>query len=94
MADFSSLQAKIDELTAQVAATRGVEASAVALINGFAAAITQAVTDALTADNAADQGSIDAAVQAIETSRAAFAASGGDLGAAVNANTPVTPSKK
>ena len=94
MADFSSLQAKIDELTAQVAATQGVEASAVALINGFAAAITKAVTDALTADNAADQGSIDVSVASIENARAAFAASGGDLGAAVNANTPVTPSKK
>ena len=35
MADFGKLAAAISALTAQVAATEGTEASAVALINGF-----------------------------------------------------------
>ncbi len=86
MADFASLQSEIDALTAQVEATKGVEASAVALINNFAAQITTAVTAALTADNAADDASIAAANAAIQGVRAQFAASAGDLGAAVAAN--------
>lgn len=73
-------------LTNQVAQTEGIEASATALINGFAAAITKAVTDALTADNAADQASVDAANAAIEAVRARFEASSKTLGDAVAAN--------
>jgi len=91
MADFNTLNAAISALTAQVAETETVEASAVALINGFSAEVTKAVTDALTADNAADQGSIDAANQAIATVTARFAAAGSTLGAAVSANTPAAP---
>lgn len=90
-ADFASLTAKITELTTQVESTESIEASAVALINGFAVQVTAAVAAALTADNAADQGSIDATNAAIEGVRARFAASGAALGAAVVANTPGAP---
>jgi hypothetical protein len=91
-ADFTALQAKIDELAAQVAATEGVEDSAVALIDGFAAQVTAAVTAALDADNAADAVSISSANAAIESVRARFAASAEKLGAAVAANPgPPTP---
>lgn len=85
-ANTTNLDAALAALTAQVAETEGVEASAVALINGFAAAVTAAVTAALTADNAATQTSIDAATAAIEATRARFAASEDALGAAVAAN--------
>lgn len=87
-ADFSKLQATIDALTAQVAATKTVEASAKAALEGFADAIKKAVTDALTADNAADDASIAAASKAIDDTTAAFQASAADLGAAIPANTP------
>ncbi len=89
-ADFSALQAKIDALTAQVAATEGVEASAKAALTGILAnqaqAIKDAVTAALTADDAADQGSIDAVTAAIDPVVARFAASAADLAGAVPVN--------
>ncbi len=91
MAKFDDLNAAVTALTAQVASTETVEGSAIALINGFSAAIAKAVTDALTADNAADQGSIDAAMSAISATTARFAASGSALGNAVTANTPAAP---
>ena len=86
MANLSVLQVEIDALTAQLEATKGTEASAVALINNFATQIQTAVTAALTADNSADDASIAAATAAIQGVRAQFAASAGDLGAAVAAN--------
>lgn len=88
--DFTALNDAITSLTAQVTATEGTEASAVALINGFAAQIQTAVAAALTADDAADAGSIQAAQSAISAVTARFAASGAALGAAVAAP-PVTP---
>ena len=88
MADFTKFQDAVTALRAQVAATVGVEDSAVALIIGFADTVKKAVTDALTADNAADQGSIDAAVGAITDATTAFANSQNKLGAAVSTVTP------
>lgn len=85
-ADFKGLQAKIDALTTQVEATKGVEASAKALIVGQGEATKAAVAAALAADDAADQGSIDAASSAIDGVTQQFAASAADLGAAIPAN--------
>ena len=90
-ADLTGLNAAIAALTTQVADTETKEASAIALIGGFATQVSKAVTDALTADDAADNGSIQAANEAIEAVRARFAASGAALGEAVAANTPQTP---
>lgn len=87
-ADLSGLQAKLDALTAQVAQTETVEASAVALINGFATAVTAAVTKAIQDDNNIDNAAIGTVTDAIEATRARFAASGDTLGAAVVAGTP------
>lgn len=78
------------DLTALLAAVekaKTVAASAVALINNFAQQTAAAVTAALEADDAADQGSIDAAVAAINAQAADLAASSDALGAAVSANT-------
>lgn len=86
--DVTALNASIDALTTQVAATETVEASAVTLINGFAAEVAKAVTDALTADDAATQTTIDAANTAIAAVKDRFTASAGSLGAAVTAVTP------
>ena len=61
-------------------------ASAVTLINGFAAIVTQKFTEALAADNAADQGSIDAATAAIAAATAEMTGSTGELEAALLAN--------
>lgn len=91
MVDLTGLQSRIDALTAQVATTETVEASAKAALVGAAEAqsqaIKEAVTAALTADNAADQGSIDAAMAAIDPITARFVASASDLALAVPANT-------
>jgi len=87
-ANFQQLQQAIADLTAQVEKTEGTEQSAIALIQGFSAAIQKAVADALTADDAADQGSIDAANAAIAEVTNRFAASGAALGDAVAAGTP------
>jgi len=86
MANFAELAAAVAALSEQVAATEGTEASAVALINGFATQVTTAVEAALTADNNADDASIAAAKQAIVDVTARFAASGNLLGAAVASN--------
>ena len=86
MADFGKLAAAIAALTAQVASTEGTEASAVALINGFAGQISTAVQAALTADNNADEATIAAAQTAIDEVTARFNASGNLLGAAVANN--------
>jgi len=85
-ADATALNAAVADLTSQVTASVGTEASAKTLIEGFAAIVTQKVQEALTADNAADQASIDAATQAIADAKAALLASSGDLAAAVAAN--------
>jgi hypothetical protein len=87
-ANINPLTAAIDALTAQVAETETVEASAVAVINGFAEQVTAAVSAALEADNAADNASITAATNAIETTRARFASSAALLKAV--ATTPST----
>lgn len=87
-ADLTGLQAALDALTTQVAATETVEGSAVTLINGFAAAVTKAVSDAIAADNSIDNSAISTVSSAIEAVRARFAASGAALGSAVTANTP------
>ena len=82
------------DLTALLAAVekaKTVQASAVALINNFAANTVAAVTAALQADDAADQGSIDAAVAAINDQAAQLTASSDALGAAVTANTSAAP---
>ena len=86
--DFTVLNKAIADLTVQVAATEGTEASAVTLINGFSAQVTKAVTDALTADDAADAGSIATAQAAVATVTARFNASAAALGTAV-VGTPV-----
>ena len=86
MADFGKLAAAIAALTSQVASTEGTEASAVALINGFAAQISAEVQAALTADNNADEATIAAAQTAIDEVTARFAASGNLLGSAVANN--------
>ncbi len=91
MADVTALNSAITALTAQVANTETVEGSAEALIDGFSAQITKAVTDALTADNAADDASIAAAQQAINDVTARFTASAAKLGAAVATVVPAPP---
>lgn len=89
--DFSALNAKIEELKTNVTNAETVDASASALIAGFADAAKKAVADALAADDAADQGSIDAANQAIEDVKSRLTASSKALGDAVVANTPSAP---
>jgi len=78
----------LSQVTAAIERAKTVQASATALINGFAAQAAAAVTAALTADDAADQGSIDAAVAAINQTAADLNASSDQLGAAITANTP------
>ncbi len=86
--DTSALDTSIAALTAEVARTEGTEDSAGALIAGFSAAVTKAVTDALTADAAANAGSIKAAADAVAAVTARFAAADDKLGAAIAANNP------
>ncbi len=65
----------IDSLTAQVTATLGVEASALALINGFAARIQAAIDAALAGGaTAADLAPITAEVDSMKASADALAA--------------------
>jgi len=87
-ANFDQLNAAVTALTQQVASTEGTEASAVTLIQGFAAQITKAVSDALAADDAADQGSIQAAQDAIAAVTKRFSDSAAALGAAVASVNP------
>lgn len=77
-----------EELVAKVTAAKTVMASAKALIAGFSAKVTEAVTAALTADDAADQGSIDAANAAIAGATSELDAASADLAGALTANTP------
>lgn len=86
--DTTNITKAIADLTNQVAATEGTEASATALINGFAAQVTSAVTTALAADNAADQGTVDSVTAAINSVTTRFTASAAALGNAVAANNP------
>ncbi len=86
--DTSALDTSIAALTAEVARTEGTEDSAGALIAGFAAAVTKAVTDALTADAAANATSIKAAADAVASVTARFAAADDKLGSAIAANNP------
>lgn len=88
MADFTTLDAAIADLTDQVAVTETTEAGATTLINGFAASVTEAVTAALVADNAADDASVAKAQEAIATVKARFLASSTTLADAITANTP------
>lgn len=90
-ADFTVLNAAIANLTLQVAATEGVEASAVTLINGFSAAIQKAVADAVAADDAADTGTAAAVAQAITDTTARFAASQALLAAVATPPVPASP---
>lgn len=80
--DMSALDDKITELTATVAAEEGVEDSAIALINGFAAQIQAAVAAALA------QGATQAQLQALTDLGTSVAAKSGALAAAVAANQP------
>ncbi len=83
MADLKKLQDAVDKLTAQVAATETVEASAKALILGQGEATKQAVLEALAADNASDEATAAAVSTAIDGVTARFAASANDLGTAI-----------
>lgn len=76
---------------AEVERAKGIQASAVALINGIGAKIAAAVTAALQADDAADQGSVDAAVAAVNEVVAGLKSSSDELGAAVAANSDQPP---
>lgn len=88
--DFTGLNSTITALTAQVTNTVGVEDSAEVLINGFAAAVTKAVTDALTASDVTNQATVQAVSDAITGVTTQFVASAGALGTAV-AGTGPTP---
>jgi hypothetical protein len=84
--NFSNLDAAVAELLAQVQQTKGVQESAVTLINGFATLVEDKVRQALEDDDAADAGSIEAAVAAINTAKSDMLASTTALGDAVAAN--------
>lgn len=79
------LQDKIDQLTAQVARNTTVEASASALIKGFAAQLAAAVAAASAA------GATPVQLQALTDLGASIGAADDDLSAAVAANTPADP---
>lgn len=78
----------LDALVAAVNENDTLDASAVTLIEGIAAKISEAVAAALAADDAADQGSVDAAQAAIDATVAQLVASNQKLAAALVANTP------
>jgi hypothetical protein len=84
--DVSGLIAAVDKSV-------GVKASAVTLINTFAAKVSEAVAAALAADDAADQGSIDAANAAISSEVARLTGSADELAAAIanHSSPPVGP---
>lgn len=75
-------------ILAAVEKAKTVQASAIALINGFKDKVIAAVTAALEADDAADQGSVDTAVAAINAAASDLNTSSDALGAAVVAGTP------
>lgn len=91
MADFTNLQAEIDQVKAAVAANTTVSASAVTLINSQADLTKAAVTKALQENDAADQSSINDAMAAIDAVRTQLVSDSAGLGAAVTANTPAAP---
>lgn len=78
----------LDALVAAVNENDTLDASAVTLIEGIAAKISEAVAAALAADDAADQGSVDAAQAAIDATVAQLVASNQKLATALVANTP------
>lgn len=80
----------LTDLLAAVTKAKGVNDSAVALINNFATIAAQKVADALAADDAADQGSVDAAVAAIKDAAAQLNASSDQVATAVAANSTPT----
>lgn len=75
------MTASLDALTTQVSALVAVDASALALINGFAARLQAAIDAAKAGDDAAE---LDALAAELKTS-------GDALAAAVVANTPSAP---
>jgi hypothetical protein len=79
-------------LTAQLAKTKGVNASVKAFIQKILGDTAKAVADALAADDAADQGSIDAANAAIAAVTAEYAGESDALASAIVTNPgPPTP---
>jgi hypothetical protein len=75
----------LDDLAAQVAASTGVEASAIDLINGIAARIQAAVDEALAG------GATAAQLAPVQDEVTAMKASADALSAAIVANTPGAP---
>lgn len=73
-------------LVAEVARAQGVAASAVALINGFAARVTTAVDAAIAADDAADEGTAQAVREAIAGEVSRLSGASADLENAITAN--------
>lgn len=71
-----------------VSRARGTQASAVALIRGFAQRVTDAVVKAVQEDDAADEGTLAAVRAAIAEQADALNASSGDLAAAIEENNP------
>ena len=80
----TALDAAIAALTIQVDSTETVEASAIALISGFAVQIIAAVA----ADNAIDQANTDRVTAIVESVKVRFNASSENLAEAITANTP------
>lgn len=91
MADFTNINAEIEQLKADMTQSSTVVASAIALINSQADLTKAAVAKALEDDNAADQQSIAAAMAAIDSVRTPLVADAAALAAAVTANTPSAP---
>jgi hypothetical protein len=75
-------------ILAAVEKAKTVQASAIALINGFKDKVIAAVTAAIQADDEGDQGTVDAAVAAINAAASDLNTSSEALGTAVTTNTP------
>lgn len=84
--DLTALNATVAATLAEVTRAEGLAASAIAALQGQAAAILKAVQDALDADDAADAGTIAVVTAAINDTSAAFVQSNDDLAAALAAN--------
>ena len=82
--DMTALNQSVTDLTAEVAQDETVEASAVTLINGFAAAISAA----LASDATVNQAALSAVQTAITTVTGRFVAARTPLAAAIVNNTP------
>lgn len=76
----------LSALVAEVTRAQGVAASAIALINGFAARIQAAVDTALAADDAADEGTAQAVREAIAGEAAKLSEASAQLESAITAN--------